>query len=174
MKKIALYFTFILFFFLLLLIDFYTVDGESMNKTINNHALVASIKYNKITRQFVKVNRGDDIVFKYYDKTGKEKMILKKVFGALGDTCVIYSYLSTYSFFEIKNKGLKKRIYLNKESRDFFSKKQQYWFVTKKREEIPLVNHYFVVGTNEDVSFDSRNFGPVSEKSVKGIVLFSF
>ena len=175
MKKIKIYLIVIgAFLILFFFIDIYIVDGESMNSTIKNNALVVVLKYNLISNYFFKITRNDDVVFKFLDNGSDKKMILKNVFGSIGDTCIIDSFLDKYKLFTIKNKQIKKYIFLNEESKIFFFNRNKYWFVSKKREEIPLNKHYFVVGTNKKTSFDSRDFGPIPVESITGKVIFYF
>lgn len=119
------------------------VDGDSMNKTFKNGDILILYKLSKI-------NRFDVIVL--HEEKDNEK-IIKRVIGMPGDTVAIKDG----------------EIYINDEKIDdeyAYGMTSDYERITLKSDE------YFILGDNRLISKDSRYFGPIKEKEIKGKVVF--
>ncbi len=119
------------------------VDGDSMNKTFKNGDILILYKLSKI-------NRFDVIVL--HEEKDNEK-IIKRVIGMPGDTVAIKDG----------------EIYINDEKIDdkyAYGMTSDYDRITLKSDE------YFILGDNRLISKDSRYFGPIKEKEIKGKVVF--
>lgn len=139
----------------------YKIPSGSMLNTllIGDHLLV-----NKVAYLFSKPKRGDIIVFEY--PLEPEKDFIKRVIAIPGD----------------RIKMVNKKVYLNGqplnepyvryESEMVFP---EYMNPRDNFEEITVPEgYYFVMGDNRDASFDSRFWGFVPEKSIKGEALIIY
>lgn len=151
-------FKYILFIFVVLIIAIYVIGlqqivGDSMNPTLNNNDVII---IDKLTPNFIKLNKGDIISF-YYDES---KLLIKRIIGLPGE------------YIEIKNN----EIYINNELID------DYVYDVKmndfKLEEIGYNkipdNMYFVMGDNREDSLDSRDYkvGLIKKEDIIGKKLF--
>ncbi len=119
------------------------VDGDSMNKTFNDGDILILYKLSNIERF--------DIVV-LHEEADDEK-IIKRIIGMPGDTVAIKDG----------------DIYINDEKIDdeyAYGMTSDYDRITLKDDE------YFILGDNRLISKDSRYFGPVKEKDIKGKVIF--
>lgn len=119
------------------------VDGGSMNKTLENGDILLLWKLGSIKRE-------DIIVL---DEVMDDEVIIKRVIGLPGETV------------EIK----KGKIYINGEVyEDSYA-----YGETSDCEEITLgSDEYFILGDNRLISKDSRYFGSIKEKDIKGKIIF--
>ena len=119
------------------------VDGDSMNKTFNNGDILVLYKLSKIERfDVVVLTEADD-----------NEKIIKRVIGMPGDTVAI------------KNGD----IYINDEK---INDEYAYGETSDYERIILDDDEYFILGDNRLISKDSRYFGPVKEKDIKGKVIF--
>ena len=119
------------------------VDGDSMKNTLKNGDILLLYKLSSI-------NRFDIIVL---DEEKDNEKIIKRVIGLPGDTVAI-------------KKG---KIYINDKVIDdeyAYGETSDYDKVTLGDDE------YFILGDNRLISKDSRYFGPIKEKEVKGKIVF--
>ncbi len=119
------------------------VDGDSMNKTFKNGDILILYKLSKIKRF--------DVIVLHEEKDNEK--IIKRVIGMPGDTVAIKDG----------------EIYINDEKIDdeyAYGMTSDYDRITLKSDE------YFILGDNRLISKDSRYFGPVKEKEIKGKVIF--
>ncbi len=119
------------------------VDGDSMNKTFKNGDILILYKLSKI-------KRFDVIVL---HETDDDEKIIKRVIGMPGDTVAIKDG----------------EIYINDkkiEDKYAYGMTSDYDRITLKSDE------YFILGDNRLISKDSRYFGPIKEKEIKGKVVF--
>ena len=119
------------------------VDGDSMNKTFKNGDILILYKLSKI-------KRFDVIVL---HETDDDEKIIKRVIGMPGDTVAIKDG----------------EIYINDkkiEDKYAYGMTSDYDRITLKSDE------YFTLGDNRLISKDSRYFGPIKEKEIKGKVVF--
>lgn len=130
-----------------------TVIGESMYPTLKNND---RLFINKAVFLTEKPKRGDIVIL---DAPYEKKTYIKRVIGLEGEK------------IEIKNG----QIYING---NFF--KEDYLdedIITNSKDkslwEIPK-NHVFVIGDNRLNSSDSRDFGPIEIKKVRGKAFFRF
>ena len=119
------------------------VDGDSMNKTFKNGDILILYKLSKIKRF--------DVIVLHEEKDNEK--IIKRVIGMPGDTVAIKDG----------------EIYINDEKIDdeyAYGMTSDYDRITLKSDE------YFILGDNRLISKDSRYFGPIKEKEIKGKVIF--
>ena len=119
------------------------VDGDSMNKTFKNGDILILYKLSKIKRF--------DVIVLHEEKDNEK--IIKRVIGMPGDTVAIKDG----------------EIYINDEKIDdeyAYGMTTDYDRITLKSDE------YFILGDNRLISKDSRYFGPIKEKEIKGKVIF--
>ncbi len=119
------------------------VDGDSMKNTLKNGDILLLYKLSSI-------NRFDIIVL---DEEKDNEKIIKRVIGLPGDTVAI-------------KKG---KIYINDKVIDdeyAYGETSDYDKVTLGDDE------YFILGDNRLISKDSRYFGPIKEKEIKGKIAF--
>lgn len=119
------------------------VDGDSMNKTFKNGDILILYKLSKIERF--------DVIVLHEEKDNEK--IIKRVIGMPGDTVAIKDG----------------EIYINDEKIDdeyAYGMTSDYDRITLKSDE------YFILGDNRLISKDSRYFGPIKEKEIKGKVVF--
>ena len=119
------------------------VDGDSMNKTFKNGDILILYKLSEIKRF--------DVIVLHEEKDNEK--IIKRIIGMPGDTVAIKDG----------------EIYINDEKIDdeyAYGMTSDYDRITLKSDE------YFILGDNRLISKDSRYFGPVKEKEIKGKVIF--
>ena len=119
------------------------VDGDSMNKTFKNGDILILYKLSEIKRF--------DVIVLHEEKDNEK--IIKRVIGMPGDTVAIKDG----------------EIYINDEKIDdeyAYGMTSDYDRITLKSDE------YFILGDNRLISKDSRYFGPIKEKEIKGKVIF--
>ena len=119
------------------------VDGDSMKNTLKNGDILLLYKLSSI-------NRFDIIVL---DEEKDNEKIIKRIIGLPGDTVAI-------------KKG---KIYINDKVIDdeyAYGETSDYDKVTLGDDE------YFILGDNRLISKDSRYFGPIKEKEIKGKIVF--
>lgn len=136
------------------------VIGNSMHPTYQNGEYLMA---NKITYRFAEPQRGDVIIFKYSDTQD----FIKRIIGLPGDIVMLKDgeiYINGAVLDE--SEYLNSTVYTN--GGDYI----------KEGESITLGDgEYFVCGDNRPHSSDSRTFGPINEKDIKGrawIVYFPF
>lgn len=119
------------------------VDGDSMKNTLKNGDILLLYKLSSI-------DRFDIIVL---DEEKDNEKIIKRVIGLPGETVAI-------------KKG---KIYINDKVIDdeyAYGETSDYDKVTLGDDE------YFILGDNRLISKDSRYFGPIKEKEIKGKIVF--
>jgi len=142
-------------------IQAYKIPSGSMLNTllIGDHILV-----NKVAYLFTKPKNGDIIVFEY--PLEPEKDFIKRVIAVPGD----------------RIKMVNKKVFLNGKPLDEGYTRYEsemvfpeYMNPRDNFEEITIPKgYYFVMGDNRDASFDSRFWGFVPEKSIKGKALIIY
>lgn len=123
------------------------VDGESMESTLYNGEVVL---LNKIDLKTKGLKRFDVVVFKY-----NKDLLIKRVIGLPGETV---EYINNELYINYKKVDIPFEF---EDTKDF-------------KYEVPN-NEYFVLGDNRDNSKDSRYFGSINLKNIKGkvsIILF--
>lgn len=119
------------------------VDGDSMKKTLYNKDILLLWKLGSVSYDDVIVLREES----------DEEVIIKRVIAMPNDTVMI-------------KKG---KIYVNdKEIEDKYS-----YGDTSDVDKITLDDdEYFILGDNRLISKDSRYFGPIKEKDIRGKIIF--
>ena len=136
------------------------VVGNSMHPTYKNGEMLMA---NKVLYKFKEPTRGDVIIFKYSDTQD----FIKRIIGLPGETVMLKDgklYINGNLLDE--SNYLSSSIYTN--GGDYL----------KEGETITIPEgRYFVCGDNRPHSSDSRMFGPIDSKDIKGkawIVYFPF
>lgn len=133
----------------------FQVSGASMSPTFQDHnyLLVDELSYVLRTPE-----RGEVIVFRY---TGdKSSFFIKRIIGLPGEQVTIHS-----GSVIIKEVG--------EEGKTFTLQEEYLLPQTKTNGELTAKlapDEYFVMGDNRNNSFDSRNWGPLHEKDIIGVV----
>ncbi len=131
----------------------FLVSGSSMEPTFENgnYLLVDELAY-----RFREPERGEVVVFR--DPINGSSFYIKRIIGLPGERVVIDNgKVSVYKGDELKR--LEEGYVLNVNQREDYEKKLG-------------ENEYFVMGDNRGFSFDSRNWGPLSENKIVGLVRF--
>lgn len=129
----------------------FIVSGESMFPTFHDkeYLIVDELSY-----QFNDPARGDVVIFRY--PVEPSKFFIKRIIGLPGETVTVSNgkvYITTDGKkTELSEPYLKQQTFKDT--------------VTKLEEE-----QYFVMGDNRSVSFDSRYWGPVNIKFIRGRAL---
>lgn len=142
------------------LIQPFIVDGASMLPTYHNDEFLL---VDKLSYRLHEPARGDVMIFKLYENNNNPyegKHLIKRVIGKPGERVVIKGGITT--------------IY-NKENKDGFILDEPYvtYRDNNKNADITLRDgQYFMMGDNRAQSYDSRDWGPLDERNIKGQVLF--
>lgn len=133
----------------------FIVEGASMSPTFEDgqYLIIDEISY-----RFSLPQRGDVIIF--HPPSDSKTYYIKRVIGLPGETIElreghIYIYNEEYS------EGFR----LNEANYLINSR------ITQKGKTVLKDDEYYVVGDNRDNSLDSRRFGPIGPKAIKGKVL---
>lgn len=137
----------------------FLVDGASMSPNLEtaNYLIVDKLSYH-----FTEPKRGDVVVFKFPQDTGK--YFIKRIIAIPGDTIDIENGKARVT----DQNGRKFEI------EDSFVKFTSPYDTKNLKLE---VDEYFVMGDNREHSYDSRTWGPVNKKYIQGkpfIRLFPF
>lgn len=147
---------FIVYFFIL---RPFQVSGLSMYPTLHDNEHVFT---NIIGLRFAEPRRGDIIVFKA--PTEKNRDFIKRVIGLPGEKVSLQSG-NVY----INNKRLDEREYLDENVMTPDGK-----FLNEGKEVKVPQGDYFVMGDNRDASSDSRDWGLLDKKEIKGVAFFVY
>ena len=157
------------------LIQPFYVQGASMypNFIQNDYLLVDEISYgvrNPVTNERVfggrTPKRGEIIVFSCdFSKCSNSRgdYLIKRVVGLPGETVVLRD-----GTVHIISPEFPKGVQLVE---PYVAPSQGYFAVGEKTFQLTS-NHYFVLGDNRDVSFDSEDFGPIPLQTIVGRVWF--
>jgi signal peptidase I len=108
-------------------------------------------------------SRGDVIIFKLYENNNNPyegKYLIKRVIGLPGEQVIVKRGVTT--------------IY-NQENQNGFILDEPYVEYKESQKDISMTlddHHYFVMGDNRAQSYDSRDWGALDDKYIKGQVLF--
>ena len=137
----------------------FIVDGGSMLPTFHNKEFLL---VDKLSYLIGKPARGDVMIFKFYEGTANQytgKYLIKRVIGLPGDRLVIKNAATT--------------IY-NAQNPNGFVLDESYITLKDPLKETDITldsTHYFMMGDNRAQSYDSRSWGALDEKDIRGQVL---
>ncbi len=138
----------------------FIVDGASMLPTYHNKEFLL---VDKFSYRIQDPERGDIMILKLYENNNNPyegKHLIKRVIGLPNERVVVKNGITT-----IYNKNNPNGFIVDE---PFVSFKEM-----SKSADITLDDHhYFVMGDNRAQSYDSRDWGPLDAKHVKGQVLF--
>jgi signal peptidase I len=137
-----------LFLMLVLVGRPYVVHGSSMVPTLQDGDRVFVVPYRGNTTP----DRGDVVVLK--DVGGTNELLIKRVVALAGDKITVQ----------------RDRLLVN----DRFAHKSTHSSLPEGYSQLVPVGNLYVMGDNEDHSFDSRSFGPVPSTSVMGKAMLIF
>ena len=159
-----------------------SVDGHSMDPTLQHQEKLVMFKTTSI-------DRFDIVVASETDSDGKEKLIVKRVVGMPGDTIryendVLYindqevdePYLDEYLAAFQKDK-LQEEYAYNKQFQAVAQAAQAFTQDANGSVDFSLTvpeGQYYLLGDDRLVSLDSRNVGTFARDKIKGEVVFRF
>lgn len=128
----------------------FLVSGPSMDPTFRdgNYLIVDEISY-----RFMEPKRGEILIFK---RPEENKYLIKRIIGLPGETVVLNG---------------KSISIINKDHTNGFTLDQSFVVNTMSEDPKRYVlddDHYFVLGDNRPVSYDSRGWGPLDKKNIVG------
>jgi signal peptidase I len=138
----------------------FIVDGGSMLPTFHNKEFLI---VDKFSYQIGEPHRGDVAIFKLYQDRNNPyngRHLIKRVIGLPGEHIVIRNG-TTYIY--------------NKENPDGFQLDEEYVLykdMSKGADVVLGEDEYFMMGDNRAQSYDSRDWGVLDRKNIKGQVLF--
>lgn len=141
------------------LVQPFIVDGGSMLNTFHNKEFLL---VDKLSYRIHPPHRGDVMIFKLYEGGANQftgKYLIKRVIGLPEERVVVRDGITT--------------IY-NKENPNGFILEEPFvtYKETGKNVDTTLDNQsYFMMGDNRAQSYDSRDWGPLDKKDIKGQVL---
>lgn len=147
------------------------VSGPSMEPNLVNGERVWAVNQN-----IVNIDRGSVIVFEANEvdpTVASSKLYVKRVIGLPGDKVTAFQ-----GTVYVNNRPIDQRFISDKQKKatgkwDFKSLAQKYMWPYSATIVVPK-DQYFVLGDNRSVSNDSRYFGFVPKKKVKGVVKVFF
>lgn len=138
----------------------FIVDGGSMLPTYHNGEFLLVDKFSYLIGE---PRRGDVVIFKLYENSNNPyqgKHLIKRVLGLPNERIKVENGVTT-----IYNKANPNGFIIDE---PFVEYKD-----THKNIDITLdANHYIMMGDNRAQSYDSRDWGPLDSKDIKGQVLF--
>lgn len=152
--------TFILAVAIMLFIRFFIIQpfvvrGSSMESNFFEHDYLI---VDEISYRFKEIQRGDVIVFKYKNQTGKSEYLIKRIIGLPGETITIKDG----------------NVYIRNSEGEFILQEDYLDLGMTTYGEMTAVineNNYFVLGDNRTVSLDSRYFGQINKNVITGKVV---
>lgn len=137
----------------------FIVDGGSMLPTFHDKEFLLVDKFSYLVG---KPSRGDVMIFKFYEGAANQytgKYLIKRVIGLPGDRVVVKNAITT--------------IY-NEKNPDGFVVDESYVVHKDYLKNIDVTldsTHYFMMGDNRAESYDSRSWGALDQKEIRGQVL---
>lgn len=147
---------FIVYFFIL---RPFQVSGLSMYPTLHDSEHVFT---NIIGLRFGDPKRGDIVVF--HAPGEQDRDFIKRVIGLPGEKVSLND-----GFVYINNKRLDEHAYLDPSILTKYGK-----FLSVGKQITVPPNDYFVIGDNREASSDSRDWGLLKKKEIKGVAFFVY
>ncbi len=141
------------------LVQPFIVDGGSMLPTFHDKEFLL---VDKLSYLIGKPARGDVMIFKFYEGTANQytgKYLIKRVIGLPGDRIVIKDAVTTIYNAQNPNGLVLDESYVV--HKDYI----------KDIDTTLDSAHYFMMGDNRAESYDSRSWGALDEKNIRGQVL---
>lgn len=116
----------------------------------------------KLSYLLQKPSRGDVVIFKLYEESGSSyagRYLIKRIIGLPGERVVVKGGVTTIYNEENKNGFVVAEPFVTHQD------------VAKNSEVILKSGQYFVMGDNRLESYDSRTWGPLEDKQLRGRVL---
>jgi signal peptidase I len=142
------------------LIQPFIVDGASMLPTYHNEEFLL---VDKLSYRITSPERGDITIFKLYENVNNPyegKYLIKRIIGLPGEHVVVRNGVTT--------------IYTSQKPEGFILN-ESYVSYKELSKDVDITlddHHFFVMGDNRAQSYDSRDWGPLDERNIKGQVLF--
>ena len=142
------------------LIQPFIVDGGSMLPTYHNGEFLL---VDKLSYMLHTPHRGDVMIFKLYENNNNPyegKHLIKRVIGLPGERVKVEDGVTTI---------------FNKQNPNGFVIDEPFVNYKDPHKNVDITldeHHYFMMGDNRAQSYDSRDWGPLNDKDVKGQVLF--
>lgn len=142
-----------------ILLQPFIVDGGSMLSTFHSGEFLL---VDKLSFIFTKPKRGEVIVFKFYegDQKYQGRYLIKRIIGLPGERVVVADGKTIIYNKTNPNGFIYNESFLDK----MYNENKTY----RGADIVLSEGEYFVMGDNRDGSYDSRSWGPLPGKDIRG------